>query len=268
MEIEEPLDGGYDNRGEIVRVGDTLRRPARQSTLAVRALLLHLEREGFDGAPRYLDTDEKAREVLTFIEGEAPRPPYAAWSMTDEALDSFGELVRRFHDAASSFDATAVSGWHLDWADPVGGSSVCHNDLFPENVIFRDGRAVALIDFDMAAPGRPFWDLATATQEWMPLHAPETRRDHDVALDAVARFGRFARAYGVDSSDAGELVDVVFAERSQALANIRHEVEIGNPVWIEIWRDTGGDERAAIDDAWLAEHRTALVAAITRPGIA
>jgi thiamine kinase-like enzyme len=173
-------------------------------------------------------------------------------------------LLRRFHEAAASFGATAVSGWHLDWADPLGGSMVCHNDLCPENVVFRDGRAVALIDFDIAAPGRPFWDLANATQEWTPLHAPETRRDHELALDAVARFGRLTRAYGVDANDAVELVDVVFAKRAHAIANIRHMVEIGNPVWIELWPATGGDERAAIDDAWLAEQRDALIAAIGR----
>ena len=39
-------------------------------------------------------------------------------------------------------------------------------------------------------------------------------------------------------------------------------VEIDNPVWIELWPATGGDERAAIDDAWLAEQRDALIAAI------
>jgi Ser/Thr protein kinase RdoA (MazF antagonist) len=263
MAIEEPLAGGNDNRGQVLRIGDTVRRPPRDFTRAVRALLLHLERCGFEGAPRYLDTDDQGREVLTFVEGHVPLPPYPAWSMSDDALDSFGELVRRFHDAAASFDATAVSGWHLDWADPLGGSMVCHNDLCPENVVFRDGRAVALIDFDMAAPGRPFWDLANATQEWMPLQAPETRRDHELALDAVARFGRLARAYGVDANDAVELVDVVFAKRAHAIANIRHMVEIGNPVWIELWPATGGDERAAIDDAWLAEQRDALIAAVT-----
>lgn len=263
MAIEEPLAGGFSNLGEVVRIGDTVRRPPRRSTLAVRALLLHLERIGFDGAPRYLDTDDQGREVLTFVDGDVPLPPYPAWSMTDDALDSVGELVRRFHDAVASFDATTVSGWELDWADPLGGAVVCHNDLFPENVVFRDGRAVALIDFDMTAPGRPFWDLAVATQEWMPQHAPETRRDHPSSLDAVARFGRLARAYGVEAADASELVDVVFAERAQAIANVRHEMQLGNPVWIENWRDVGGDERAAIDDAWLAEQRDALVAAVT-----
>jgi hypothetical protein len=262
MAIEEPLAGGFGNYGAVVRVGDTIRRPPRQSTEAVRALLIHLQECGFDGAPRYLDTDDQGREVLDFIDGDVPMPPYPAWSMTDETLDSFGELVRRFHQATCDFDARAVTGWELDWADPGGGPVLCHNDLFPENVVFREGRAVALIDFDMSAPGRQFWDLGVASQEWMPLHAPETRSDHVFPVDSIDRFGRLARAYGVSDDDAVELVDVVFEERAQALANIRHEVANGDPVWIETWGDAGGESDAAIDDAWLAAQRHALIASV------
>jgi hypothetical protein len=262
MATEEPLAGGFGNDGAVVRIGDTIRRPARQSSEAVRELLLHLERAGFAGAPRYLGTDDQGRDVLTYVEGDVAVPPYPEWSMADTTLLSFASLLREFHDAVASFDAAAVAGWELDWADPVGGRQVCHNDTFPENVVFRDGRAIALIDFDMAAPGRPFWDLAVATQEWMPLHAPGTRSDHDYPLDAVARFGRFARAYGVEADDAVALVDIVFEERAQAIANIRHEVELGNPVWSKSW-DAGAEANAAIDDAWLADQREALIAAIT-----
>ena len=45
-------------------------------------------------------------------------------------------------------------------ADPEGGPVVCHNDVCLENVVFRNGEAVALLDFDFAAPGRPVYDLA------------------------------------------------------------------------------------------------------------
>lgn len=262
MTIEEPLPGGFGNRGEVVRVGDTIRRPPRPSSDAVRALLVHLEDCGFEGAPRFLDVDDQGRDVLTVIDGDVPLPPYPESSMTVEAVESFGALLKRFHEATATFDASGVSGWELDWADPGGGPVICHNDTFPENVVSRDGRAVALIDFDMAAPGRPFWDLGVASQEWTPLHAPETRRDHAFPLDAVERFGRFARAYGVREDEAVELVDIVFEERAQAMDNIRHEVELGNPVWIEQWSDAGGEANATLDDAWLAAHRDALIAAI------
>ena len=161
MAIEEPLAGGFGNLGEVVRVGDTVRRPARQSSAAVRALLLHLEACGFDGAPRYLDIDDQGRDVLTFVDGRRPAP--AVPRVGDDRRGRWtrwAELLRRFHEATATFDASAVAGLGARLGGPGAAVPViCHNDGFPENVVFRDGRAVALIDFDMAAPGRPFWDL-------------------------------------------------------------------------------------------------------------
>jgi hypothetical protein len=69
---ETPLSGGNMSSG-VVRVGDTVRRPAGPWTPAVHALLTHLYEAGFRGAPRPLGIDERGREVLTFI----PGPP--AW---------------------------------------------------------------------------------------------------------------------------------------------------------------------------------------------
>ena len=188
----KPLAGGMDSTHAVVRVGDTVRRPPTASSAAVRALLLHLEEVGFDGAPRYLGSDAEGREVLSYIDGDVPLPPYPAWSMSDDALIDLARLVGRFHEATASLDFTRISGWGREWADPVGGPVVCHNDLFPENVVFRDGRVIALIDFDMAAPGRPLWDVAIVAQEWAPLSAPVARRDHPRHLEGVARLRLFS----------------------------------------------------------------------------
>ena len=135
-----PWSGGMDPSAGVVRVGDTVRRPARRSSPATRALLLHLEAVGFEGAPRFLGVDEQGRDVLTFVEGDVPLPPYPPWALTDEALESLGRLLRRFHDATATFDQTSAAGWPDEWSDREGGPVVCHNDLFPENVVFRDGR--------------------------------------------------------------------------------------------------------------------------------
>jgi thiamine kinase-like enzyme len=228
----------------------------------VRALLLHLEDVGFDGAPRYLGVDDQGRDVVSYIHGDVPLQPYPAWSMTEQAIVDLAHLTRRLHEATATMDQRGVDGWADFWGDPLGGPVICHNDLFPENVVFRDGRVVALIDFDMAAPGRDFWDVAIAGQEWAPLHAPDARISHSSHLDAVTRFGRFARAYGVQPDQAAELVDVVFTERAHSIAHIRDEIAAGYPSWIEYWRDTDGDERARRDDAWLEEQRAHLIAAV------
>ena len=83
-----------------------------------------------------------------------PVPPYPAWAQADAALASVATLLRRLHDAARSFDP-AGSTWSTEMADPAGGPIVCHNDVCLENVVFRDGVAVGLLDFDFAAPGPP-----------------------------------------------------------------------------------------------------------------
>src|SRR5512147_2492199 len=105
-EREHALVGGMDPRWAPVRVGDTVRRPGGLDP-GVRGLLRHLEAVGFDGAPRHLGIDERGREVLSFVAGEVPLPPYPAWSMTDRALADLGALVRRFHDAAATFTPPA-----------------------------------------------------------------------------------------------------------------------------------------------------------------
>ena len=73
---EVPLAGGMANEGQVVRVGDTVRRPQRSWSPATHALLRHLEAVGFEGAPRFLGIDEHGREVLSYVPGAAVLPPY------------------------------------------------------------------------------------------------------------------------------------------------------------------------------------------------
>ncbi len=139
--------------------------------------------------------------------------------------------------------------------------TICHNDLFPENVVFREGRVVALIDFAMAAPGRALWDVAIAAEMWGPLGDPARRDQHPLDLDGIARLGVLARGYGLAGDAAAELVDVLLEERIHTVANIHAEIAAGNESWIGNWAAAGGDERAAADDAWIAAHRSDLVRA-------
>jgi hypothetical protein len=265
-EVEEWLAGGMDSGGRVVRVGDTVRRPIKRAgpAAAVRGLLVHLEEVGFEGAPRYLGIDDRGREVLSFIDGQVPLPPFPAWSMTDTALVSVARLLHRFHDATASLDQSGVDGWFTSWADPVGGNAVCHNDSCPENVVFRDGEAVALIDFDLAAPGRGMWDVAIAAREWCPLSAPNFRHRHPRDLDGVARLKLFLRGYGVTDEESSVLFETIVLSRQQALAHIRGQIAAGNPTWIDEWQRTDGERRASADDAWLEQHRDELVAMLSR----
>jgi thiamine kinase-like enzyme len=201
---------------------------------------------------------------LSWVEGDVPVPPYPDWVLTDAALESLGRLVRDYHEAVASFDPAGLTGWSAEWSDPAGGPVVCHNDLFPENVVLRDGAVVALIDFDMAAPGRALWDLAIAAEEWVPLHAPGARLGALDSLDAARRIGLLARAYGLAPQRAEELLDVVVEEKAHSTANVRVRAAAGDPVWAAHVADTDFDARMDADDLWLTRMRPALFASIAR----
>jgi hypothetical protein len=95
-----------------------------------------------------------------------------------------------------------------------------------------------------------------------PLHAPGARLNHPDNLDGVRRAGLLARAYGVEPEQAEEFVDVMAEEHAQQLGHVRDETGTGREPWVSFWRETDGEGRAAADEAWLREQRSALIAAI------
>jgi hypothetical protein len=212
LERTEPevlLDGGTANRGRVFRVGETVRRPLRPGSPATHALLRHLDAVGFTGAPRFLGLDERGREVLSYVRGTAITPPYPAWALTAQALASVAHLLRDYHSAASSFDSGDHT-WPPSPPDPFAGGLVSHNDVNLDNVVFRGGRAVALIDFDLASPGSRVWDVACAARLWVPLR-PD-RYVNDARRGQVqARLRLFVDSYGLSDADRRRLVTAVRA---------------------------------------------------------
>lgn len=151
----------------VTKVGDTVRRPTGPWTPAVHALLRHLEEVGFDGAPRVLGIDERGREVLSYVPVEVLgcAGPEA---VTERVLDEVGRLLRRYHEAVSGFELPQGIAWYYE-PRPGRRPVVCHNDLSPRNTVFREGRPVVFLDWDLAAPAPSAWDLAQAAWQFVPL---------------------------------------------------------------------------------------------------
>jgi Phosphotransferase enzyme family len=254
---EEPLAGGMGNQGEVLRIGDTVRRPVGDHAPAVSRLLEHLAIEGFP-APVPTGCDEQGRETFRWIEGDVPVPPYPEWSLTDDALASVGRLLRSYHDAVRSFSTSPHLHWSGELADPEGGAIVCHNDVCPENVVFRNGEAAALLDFDLAAPGRPVWDLAQTARMWTPLRPPELpgERAH---LDPFRRLAVLAHAYGLENSEHQPLVEAIITSKRFGTRFVERRVSAGEPAFVEAWEQRGGkagDDRLII---WLKENVDAFL---------
>jgi hypothetical protein len=245
------LYGGLTNAGRVSRVGSTVRRPRRPTSRATWALLDHLERVGFDGAPRFLGVDERGREMLSFIPGEAAIEPYQNWALTDEALVSVAELLRRYHDAAASFDAAGHT-WPQFVPAEFHDGLVSHNDPNLDNIIFSGSVAVGLIDFDLASPGSAVWDVTCAARLWAPLRderdAPEELRGR--ALD---RLRIFVDAYGLARRDRLRVVDAAFHTHERCYRVVRTALNGGHETFGRMWRE-GGQARAERTRRWIASH--------------
>jgi hypothetical protein len=254
MPYSEPevlLHGGMTNAGLVTRAGDTVRRPWRPTSTATHALLEHLGRVGFDGAPRFLGSDERGREVLSYIPGQAAIEPYQDWALTDEALVSVAALLRRYHDAAASFDPSGHT-WPPAVPAAFRGGLISHNDPNLDNVVFRDGRAVALIDFDLAGPGTRVWDVACAARLWAPLReeadAPEALRGR-----SLIRLRTFVDAYGLSRRDRARVADATVQAHSWCYAVVRRAVAGGHETFRRNWLE-GGRLRADRTHDWIVAH--------------
>jgi hypothetical protein len=270
-QVEIPLAGGDVTEG-VVRAGDTVRRPVGPHSPLVHALLAHLELVGFEGAPRFLGIDGSGREVLSYIDGEVagrPRPP---WIADETRLASVGRLVRAYDDAAASFASPPDALPDTLPDDPPGippapaypPELIGHVDITPENVVFRDGRAHALIDFDLAKPATRADEMLNAMLWWAPLSDP---RDVDPLLqhvDVPARARILADAYGLSGTDRERVIEVAVLRTRRSWHLMKRRAETHGGGWQRMW-DEGVGDVIKRREAWLDRHASTLAAALTAP---
>jgi len=259
---EQQLHGGITNVGHVVRVGPHVLRPSSPHTGSIHAFLRAVRQAGFEGAPTPVGIDDDGRERLMFIDGDVPVPPYPGWSQSDTALASIARLLRGLHDAARGFDPQDLT-WNVDLADPAGGTLVCHNDVSPENVVFRDGIAIALLDFEFAAPGRPVYDVAHLARLCVPVeHEVDQIRLGWRPADRAARLRLVADAYGLDRDGRAELLPAMDDAIDRLEAAVRRSVDAGDPNAVELWNRTGGSDRYDRRRRWWTDHHDQLAAAL------
>ncbi|MFJ4616951.1 phosphotransferase [Streptomyces sp. NPDC088812] len=259
----EVLTGGMVNAGAVFRRGGLVDRPAPCTARALHAHLRALEEHGFDAAPRPVRLTPDGREQLTYVPGDVPLPPFPRWAMTEGALRSVGGLLRRLHEACAAVAVDTSAAWPRALADPEGGTMLCHNDVCPDNVVFRDGRAVALIDFDLAAPGRPLWDVAMAARYWVPLLDPVSAAAlYPAGLHAPTRLRILADSYGLSRHERAELPAVVEQATASCRAFVADRVADGDPVYTRTLAERGGWRRWDRVQEWLGDHRDGFTAAL------
>lgn len=133
---------------------------------------------------------------------------------------------------------------------------VCHNDVCPENVVFRDGVAVALLDFDFAAPGRRVFDVASFARMCVPIDSPDNAaKTGRRSLDPVSRLRVVADAYGLDAPARTGLLEVLDEQLATGGDFVRRRVEAGEQPFIEMWNAMGGEAFYDARRDWFSANR-------------
>ncbi|MBC9727946.1 phosphotransferase [Streptomyces sp. TRM68367] len=238
---EQFLAGGFIN--DVVRIGDTVRRTPSARSGYVRDLLALFERHGWAGAPRFLGTDERGREVLGHIEGRAAlTPAQRAAARTDAGLVRIARLVREFHDLTHG---TALAG---------DQDVVCHNDLSPKNTVYAvtgaEWTPLALIDWDIAAPGERIHDVAHVCWQYLDLGpgAADVR-------EAARRIGLVCDAYGLTGRD--QLLDTILWWQDRCRRGIESAALRGAPAMQRL-RERGVVDEVRAAHGWVSAHRREL----------
>jgi Phosphotransferase enzyme family len=255
---DETLVGGFVN--EVVRMGDTVRRPCGPWTPAVHGLLNHLAEKGFTEAPRVLGIDDQGREVLTFLPGEPVS--WTDWPSVlrdGDGLAQLGTLLRRYHDAVRDYVPPPDAVWRNPLA-PATGELVRHGDFAPFNTVWCDDRVTGVIDWDFAQPGRAITDLAYLAWYGVPLSADYRSLEYGFAdgADRAGRLRDLCAAYGSWGPEdvVVETISMIRNERAQ-MAELS---ERGLAPWTDF---VAGGTLSGFDAEaeWIEQHRELLLSA-------
>lgn len=178
--------------GGATRIGRTVRRPTGPWTPAVHELLRYLRAEGLRGVPDVDGIDDEGREVLSYVEGRGV--PIDDEVVLDTVLVEAVSWLRDFHDIVEGFRPDGPRRWRTAGEVELAADEiVCHHDPGAYNWIIQSGHFVAMIDWDMAGPGRRIDDLAFLVWTGIPLYreipVEDAARRLDLVVDAYAEYG-------------------------------------------------------------------------------
>lgn len=251
VEAEVPLPGG-NVAAAVVRVGKTVRKPVTAGTPAVEAVLRHLERVGFDGAPRTLGRDARGRQVLEYVEGPLAHelPP-----MSLAELARVGRLVADLHQALGSFEPPTDPRWEVA-IPPDREELVSHNDLAPWNLVRAPDRWV-FIDWDGAGPGSRLWDLAYAAQSFTPLE------DGGDPVRDLPRLLALVGGYGATPDQRHQLPTLIEAHTRGMYDLLVDAARTGREPWARLHAEGHGRYWGAAAD-YVAHHAATFAEALVR----
>jgi hypothetical protein len=196
----------------------------------VHELLTYLHDSGLRGVPILHGLDDEGREVLEYVEGRGV--PIDREIVLDTVLEEAVVWLRDFHDLVEGFRLSGPRTWRGGEAELGDGRIICHHDPGAYNWIIQSGHFVAMIDWDMAGPGRPIEDLAFLAWTGIPLYreipAEDVVRRLDLLVEAYGEWGPMTVLDAVVErmSTASDRIEAGQARGDQGFVNL---AKVGEP---------------------------------------
>jgi len=220
------------NMAAVVRRGDEVRRGQTPWASASHAVLRHLEAAGFPFSPRFLGSEGDV-DRYSFVPGETAPADLAGYG-GDGIVEAVGRMTRAYHDAMAGFVPPPDIVWPIMPGMPPSDGTICHNDLAPWNVVFRNGLPAGLIDWDLVAPATRTWDLAYAAWRFAPLYPGDA---FGSTGDRVRRVRLLLDAYGLPASARGAFPREILARMGSAYETVERWGAAGVPGFARLYRE-------------------------------
>ena len=111
------------------------------------------------------------------------------------------KMVRQFHDISQKFTNSQ--------------KVICHNDLSPCNTVFQNNQPVGIIDWDSAAPGERWEDLAYVLWLWINIGS-HSRTE----IDILGQIKTALAAYNADKETRENFADKLIWRMEKAITQM------------------------------------------------
>lgn len=190
-----------NDKHPVIKIGDKVHRPTEFWQPAVHNLLKYLESVGFKYSPRVFGLDDEGREVLSYFEGDSGKEGWKNIT-SDEGLKKYAKFLRAYHDAVADYRPSADLEWANGSKGLKPGQIICHGDFGPWNIAWEDSEPVGILDWDLAHPNMPEYDILYALEYSAPFRddtAVVQNHHFDSVPNRKRRIEIFLEAYGTSA---------------------------------------------------------------------
>ena len=214
---------------KVFKKGDLLYKEKDDRSNEIVTFLKKLEESNFTKFGRLINEDPKYL-IYEYVEGFVPDN---IGRTNDNQLYEAIKILKEYHDnVANLYDNKDIL--------------MCHGDLTPNNMVFVEGKPIAIIDWDSIYIGHRYEDLAYMIMTWLDIADP-----YRTFIDSIQTINQVIEEYGDASYFRHNFMDIMIKR-----AKINIEAAPTDSPWYESRKKWSEDViKVLIDNKIIIEDR-------------